>query len=213
MKKETSEWVDDLMNKVRKGMAGIREFVDREHEISVSQETLNRKVREDDQIRSKLEEEGIDDVDLTVEEGAILVRGRFRKKGVSGGFRVRMRPGEPVWEADRHAIRLHIVDQDVDFDRNVTGIVASLGSKVASGLFGWDLVGGRIRNETEGGAITLELDGHSRLLDTVLTSLRATRLECRPGEVILAFKADPTHAMANAGELLTWWKDRKSEKA
>jgi hypothetical protein len=187
--------------------------VDREHEISVSQETLNRRVKEDDQIRRKIEEAGVDDVDLTVEEGAILVRGRFRKKGVSGGFRVRMRPAEPVWEADRHAIRLHIVDQDVDFDRNVTGLVAGLGSKVASGLFGWDLVGGRIRDETEGGVISLELDGHGRMLDTVLAAIRPTRLECRPGRVVLAFKADPTHAMANAGELLTWWKERKSEKA
>jgi hypothetical protein len=204
--------LENLLNKARKGLVSIRELVDREHEISVSQETLNRKVKEDDQIRRKIEEAGVDDVDLTVEEGAILVRGRFRKKGVSGGFRVRMRPGEPIWEADRHAIRLHIVDQDVDFDRNVTGLVAGLGSKVASGLFGYDLVGGRIRDETDGGAITLDLDGSSRLLDTVITSIQANRLECRPGRVVFAFTPDPSHAMANAKALLTWWKDRKAEK-
>ncbi len=203
--------LDKMVEKARKGLMNIREFVAGEHEVSVSEERLNRMAREDERVRKKLDEAGIDHVALNVEDGAIWVRGRFRKKGVSGGFRVRLTPGEPIWEDDRHAIRLNVVDQDVDFDSTISGLVASLGTKVASGLFGWDVVGGRIREETDGGVVTLDLDGHGRLLDTVLTSIRATRLECRPGQVVFAFKPEGSHAMSNARELIIWWKERKGE--
>ncbi len=203
--------LDKMVEKARKGLVNVKEFAAGEHEISVSEERLNRMAKEDETVRKKLDEAGVDDVELAVEDARIVVRGRFRKKGVSGGFRVRMKPGEPIWEEDRHAIRFDIVDQDVDFDRNVSGLIAGLGSKVAAGLFGWDVVGGRIREETEGGVVTLDLDGHGRLLDTVLTSIRATRLECRPGRVVFAFKPDGAHAMSNARDLLTWWRERKGE--
>ncbi len=201
--------LEKILGKARRGMVGIKEFMAGEHEVTVSQETLNRMAGEDETVRAKLEEAGVEDVHLEVREDGIAVRGRFRKRGVSGDFRVRMEPGEPIWERERHAIRLKIVDQDIDFDRNITGVMAGLGAKVASGLLGWDVLGGRIRAETEGGVITLDLDGHGTLLNAVLASIRPTSLECRPGRVALAFRLDPHYAMDNAKALLTWWKERK----
>jgi hypothetical protein len=200
--------LDKLLGKARQGLDEIKEFAAGEHEISLSQETLKTMADDDDRILERMQEAGAENLDLEVVENGIMARGRFKKEGVSGEFEVRLEPDEVVWEKGRHEIWLRLADQDVEFDRSFRGVMADVGAKVASGLFGWDVIGGRMKSQTDAGRVKVCLDGTGPVLDTVLASIRVTNLECRPGKVVLTFRPDPKHAMANARELLTWWKGR-----
>ncbi len=137
-----------------------------------------------------------------------MVSGRFDRDRWSGQFFLRLRPSQVIWDAQRHALFFELLDHDIQFDRSLRGVLATIGVATVNGLFGKNFMLGKTIAALDGDQVHFELDHLSAKLQPILEAFTLHHIECVDNALQVCFSAHPRQVLKSCGRLAMHWLNR-----
>jgi hypothetical protein len=177
-------------------------LITRERRLRVSAKRLTRMIGRHALHHHTLTEETIDNLLVTITPGHIEISGRFQRNRWSGLFHLGLRPSQIIWNQQRHALFFELRDHDIQFDRSLHGVLASIGLATINGLFGENFILNKTITAIRGDQVEVDLDHLNPKLQPIWEAFTLHRIECRKDEMQLVLSTHPRKVLKSIGQLV-----------
>jgi hypothetical protein len=177
-------------------------LINRERRLRVSSERLTQMIGRHGLGHATLTEEIIDNLLVTIVPGHIEISGRFQRDRWSGLFHLCLRPIKVIWNEQQHALFFELRDHDVQFDRSLHGVLASIGLATINGLFGKNYILNKTVTAIRGNQVEIDLGHLDPMRQPVWEAFTLHRLECMADELHLVFSTHPRKVLKSIGQLV-----------
>ena len=180
----------------------LTKLITRERTLRVSAERLTQMISRHGIHHRSLAQATIDNLLITIKPGHLEISGRFQHDHWSGMFNLCLRPGQVIWSEQQHTLFFEIRDHDVQFDRSLHGVLASIGLATINGLFGKNFILNKTITAIRGNQVEVTLDHLDPKLQPILEAFTLHRIECIEKELHLVLSTHPRKVLNSVGQLI-----------
>ena len=176
-------------------------LITREYTLNVSAERLTRIIAHGLRHNALLTE-AVENLTVAITAPHLTITGRFQHDRWSGRFYVRLQPDRVIWNPQRHTILFKLLDHDIQFDRSLRGVLASIGLATIEGVFGKNFILNKTVTAIQGDQVEITLDHLNPERQPIWDAFTLHRIKCVENTLQLVLSTHPRKLLKGIGRLL-----------